>query len=88
MIDVLGHPIRKGDTVLTGYYCSPGMDITAKVDKVTKKAVYVNLKIGTYDYSTRKTEYKTRSIRRQPYQVVVVDKQLAHNKKNFPENLI
>lgn len=88
LIDVLGHPIRKGDKVLTGNHYSTGMDIVAQVDKVTKKAVYVTLEATKWDYDMRKKYVEHTSVRRQPYQVVVIDKQLAYNKKHYPENFI
>ena len=88
MIDVLGHPIRKGDTVLTGAYWSAGMNETTVVTKVTKKAVYVRLKAYRFDYQQDKYVDTVKEVRRQPYQVVVITQQLKHNQKHYPENLL
>jgi hypothetical protein len=93
MLDVLGHPVTAGDMVLTGGYGTAGMQLVTKVKKVTPKAVYVNVSVSTYSWSNHNWSNHTvktaeKLVRRRYDQVVVVDKQLAHNKKVYPEYLI
>lgn len=89
MIDALGHPIREGDTVLTGAYWSSTMDMTTTVTKVTKKSVYVCLKVCYFDYQKGVVvEDGVKEVRRKPSQVVVITQQLKHNQEHYPENLL
>ena len=92
MIDILGHPIGAGMTVLTNKYYSSSMGEITTVDRVTKKAVIVT--IHAYDWYYDEvlkrgitTPYK-KQIRKRPDQIIVIDKQLNHNQKNYPENMI
>jgi hypothetical protein len=79
MIDILGHPVAKGDTILTNEYGSPTMSVIAIVEKVAKKSciLYMHVPVVGAKY-----------MRKLPHQVVVVNQQLAYNKKHFPENAI
>jgi dTDP-D-glucose 4,6-dehydratase len=88
MLDVLGHPVTAGDMVLTGGYGTAGMQLVTEVVRTTPKAVYVNLGVCTYDWSNHRAKTTENLVRRRYDQVVVVDKQLAHNKKAYPEYLI
>lgn len=88
MLDILGHPVRAGDKVLTGAYYSFGQDLVTNVVRTTPKAVYVNVDVYNYDSSTHTRKSHQHVVRRRYDQVVVVDKQLAHNKKKYPEYLI
>jgi hypothetical protein len=47
LLDILGHPIEEGMTVLTNAHNSPAMTELSVVEKVTGKAVYVTV----YAYS-------------------------------------
>lgn len=89
MKDALGRIIKEGDTVLTGSYKSPVFDHITKVLKVNKTSITVGFPDYTYDSTTKKfTETGQRLIKRQPYQMVVIDEQYAYNKKHYPENFI
>lgn len=88
LVDALGHPIRAGDTVLTSRYSSPTFDITTKVVKVNKKTITVEIEKYIYDNSIKRTIRVIGPVKRFPYQMVVVDKQLEHNQKEFPEHML
>ena len=92
LIDALGHPINVGDIVSThSYGCAAYRTIT-KVTKVTKKAVYVNVKKYARVYNETKKQYeyilKEEPVRRRPDQFLVVNAQLKYNQKKYPENLL
>lgn len=87
-LDCLGHPIRVGDTVLTAQYCSPTFDTITKVIKVNKTTITLKIDKYTYDYSLGKTVKELHSVKRFPYQMVVINKQLQHNQKEFPEYML
>ena len=88
MLDVLGHPVTAGDMVLTGDYGTAGMQLVTEVKRVTPKAVYVNVSVCSYNWTNRSGKTAERIVRRRYDQVVVVNKQLAHNKEVYPEYLI
>lgn len=88
MIDALGHPIRKGDKVLTGVKWSPIMNIVTEVVHTTKTYVYVELLAYRYDHRSAKYIMDKHRVRRSPHQVVVVNQQLKHNIKTYPENAV
>ena len=61
MNDVLGHPIVKGATVLTGDYRQSNMVQITTVDKVTKSRVLVTISNGvliTVDKNMYLVKYK------------------------------
>ena len=88
MNDILGHPIVKGATVLTGDYGQSNMVQITTVDKVTKSRVLVTISNGSFNY--RRQEYVPSKIQvtREPHQVLIVAQQLRYNKRKYPENLI
>jgi len=88
MIDVLGHPIEVGATVLTNGHYTASMNTVSKVEKVTAKAVYTNIYATWYDYKTGELRTGQKLMRRRPNQFIVIDKQLDYNQKNYPENMI
>ena len=88
MNDALGHPIRKGDTVVTSQYWSTIMDFVTKVEKVTKNYVYIRLKTNYWCHETKKHKKGYKLVRRYPYQVLVVTQQLEYNQIHYPENLL
>jgi hypothetical protein len=88
MLDVLGHPVTAGDMVLTGDYRTAGMQLVTEVIRTTPKAVYVNLSVFNYNWSDHSVKTAKKPVRRRYDQVVVIDKQLSHNKKVYPEYLI
>jgi hypothetical protein len=87
-LDCLGHPIRVGDTVLTAQYCRPTFDTITKVIKVNKTTITLTIDKYSYEYSLRKSVKVSHSVKRFPYQMVVIDKQLQHNQKEFPEYML
>lgn len=92
MIDILGHPVKKGMTVLTNAHWSTAMTEITTVDKVTPKAVYVTIHAtgGYWDTENKKFVRTSgnKQMRRSYAKVLVIDKQLKHNRKNYPENMI
>lgn len=86
MLDALGHPIRAGDTVLTSHHYGVHMNYVTTVKRVTKKNVYVELKIRHYCRCTKSTVTLYQELRRPPYKFIVVNEQLKHNKEHYPEN--
>ena len=93
MIDVLGHPITAGAKVLTGAYGSGGMDKVATIISVAKKTLVVEVKKYSWKHNevTNQWDYTAEApgrVRRRPHQVVVIDKQLAYNQSEYPENLV
>ena len=92
MIDALGHPITVGCTVLTPGYWSPTMSKIMKVGRVTKTRIILTMEGIRHLWSDKAKTWEPvtelREVRRQPHQVLVVDKQLKHNRKNFPEHII
>lgn len=89
LLDILGHPIEEGMTVLTNAHNSPAMTELSVVEKVTGKAVYVSVyaHTGYWDVNTNRhvSTSGNKQIRRRPDQVIVIDKQLSYNKKTYPE---
>lgn len=92
MNDALGHPITAGCTVITSYYHSPSMNLVMKVKRVTKTRVILDIDKSYYrwDAVNRKTVKveKFGEVRRWPYQVLVIDKQLKYNRKTYPEHMV
>lgn len=90
--DILGHPIEPGVTVLTNRYQSSSMGEITTVDRITKKAVIVTINATWYSWDSVTRKYTRHSgrktIRKRPGQVIVIDKQLKHNQKEYPENMI
>lgn len=88
MNDVMGHPLEVGTKVLTPAHCSTAYTEVATIDKVTRRAVYVNLYCQHWDREKGTFIEGMRSLRRRPDQMVAIAAQHRHNKKNYPENLI
>lgn len=88
MLDILGYPLTKGVTVLTTGYSSSSLNTIATVEKVNKKSVSVIIKASFWDFVAKEmvTEYK--KMRRDSFQVVVINHQLAYIQEHFPENLL
>lgn len=91
MIDKLGHPIRKGDTVLTSSYRSPSISEITKVLKVNKKTVRVEVSGYYWDWgkNSKWTRSKvTKVVNRKPDKFIVIDAQLRNNRSKYPENCV
>lgn len=92
MIDALGHPITAGCTVITSAYCSPLMSKIVTVKRVTKTKVILNMAKHRWVKNPKTNKWKREEfigeLRRNPYQVLVVDKQLAYNRKAYPEYMV
>ena len=82
LVDLLGHPIEKGMTVLTNGYYSAGNHIITKVIRVTKKAVIIQ--VQKYDWQNQLMVEK-HELRRHPSTVFVIEKQIKYNQETFPE---
>jgi len=87
-IDILGHPIEKGMTVLTNSYCSASMTDISKVDRVTAKAIYVTVNAWSYDAKSNLYVEAPKAMRKRADQVIVVSRQLEYNKKHYPEHML
>ncbi len=74
MIDPLGHPITVGATVLTDDYKT-----VTTVLRLTKCFVWVKSK---YTWNNKNEE------RRDPSNILVIDKQLEYNSTEYPEHRI
>jgi hypothetical protein len=90
--DQLGHPLEVGLTVLAAGYYQPNLNTITTVEKVTKTAIYVQLDCRQWERKEAGDGYlliaKTKSMRRRPDQVIVVQQQLKHNRKHYPELMI
>ena len=42
-VDMLGQPLKVGDTVLTNGYCNTGLNYITTIKKINKKSVVVNI---------------------------------------------
>lgn len=81
-LDILGRPIKVGDTVLVTGYCSTTLDQKATVLAVNKKSISVDVEYtdrfwGSYDPITRsypdtKFTTKLKRMQRQGYRQVLV----------------
>lgn len=90
MIDMLGHPLKKGQTVLTKAFYSPAMDTIATVLKVNKKTIVVELKKRVWDFSSNNPTISevNQEMKRTADSVLVIDQQLEYNQNTFPEYTI
>ena len=92
MIDILGHPIKPGMTVLTNKYYSAVMGEITTVERVTKKAVIVKIMSVWYTWDAENRQHikhqGLKAIRKRPNQILVIDKQLDFNRKEYPENML
>lgn len=88
LVDMLGHPILKGSTVLTNGYQSTALDTIVKIEKVNKKTAVVSIPMPTYDYLRMELVYKNKRMLKQAYQLIVIDAQLAYNAEQYPEYLL
>lgn len=81
LTDILNRPIKVGDTVLTNHYGSPTLALTAKVLKVGKSKATVDVPyMQVWDTSPQTTR-----VQRPPHLLLVIDEQLSHNRKHYPE---
>lgn len=91
-IDILGHPIKEGMTVLTNNYYSPTMGTITVVEKVTPKAIIVSINGTWHKWDHVNRRYETfkgvKRMRKRPSQIIVIEQQLNHNRENYPENMI
>jgi hypothetical protein len=85
MIDPLGHPITEGATVFTAPYWSTSFSTFAKVKRINKSTVTITLKKYAWDKHKKKFIEYEGDVKRRPSRMIIVDTQLAFNKKTFPE---
>ncbi len=81
MKDGIGHVLTVGQTVLTKGYASTDLDFLGKIVKIDNDKSYPVVHI-----ESKETENSV--IIRSSLDVVVVDQQIIHNQKLFPENFI
>jgi len=91
--DILGRPIKIGDTILVKGYGSRYNDTITTVDKVTKENIYVLIRDpwveGWYmrDPQTH-SRPEPKRLACNPYEYVVINEQLAYNSTEWPELFI
>jgi hypothetical protein len=97
VLDALKRPAAVGDTVLATGYGSPIMSTIATIVQIRKNVVMIELPIRRgrrvedaaaqwgyrYEYYT-----ENKRMRRQSYQFLVINEQLAYNSATFPEYYI
>lgn len=87
-IDLLGHTIKEGMTVVTHYWQDGKKDIMLKVDAI--RGNYVSLvDVETSSYAKKIVALGTiPTLNRKANEVIVIDQQLEYNEKTFPENIL
>ena len=89
LLDKLGHPINVGDTVLAKGYNSADYELFTIV-QVAKVRVYIeqHVKLWTRDATTHLYVAidTIKKIPRYPSDIIVVNAQLEHNRKHYPEH--
>ena len=86
LLDRLKRPIAIGDTVLTKSYGGCSMNTQFVVVKLYKDTIGVELPQRHVDYRTKYTKVSNaKIIRRDPYDCVVINEQLAYNVATWPE---
>ena len=96
--DAIGRPIQLNDTVLVKGYDRSNMDTIAKITKITKKAVHVEVPASYYirtedstsawgwRYERRTDEAKL--MKRSSSDFIVINEQLKYNRDTWPELFI
>lgn len=87
-VDLLGHTIKEGMTVITHYWQDGKKDLILKVKAI--RGNYVSL-VDTEPCSYNKEATiisAVRTLNRKVDEVIVIDQQLEYNKKTFPENIL
>ena len=89
--DLLGRPIKKGDTVLVKSYGSCINDQIAIVDKVAPKNIYVYVhayrweRVSHNQWKRVIDTVSTTRMPRNPKECLVINEQIAYNKEIYPE---
>jgi hypothetical protein len=96
--DAIGRPIQLNDTVLVKGYGRCNMDTIAKITKITKKSVHVEIPASYYvriedptvqwgwRYERRTDEVKL--MKRSSSDFIVINEQLKYNRDTWPELFI
>lgn len=88
-LDMLKRPIAVGDTILTKGYGQCAIREQFTVVKLYKEHVGVELSDKALAWRTRNTKSSNAKIlKRFPYECVVINEQLAHNRATWPENYL
>lgn len=74
-----------GCRILTNGYYEMSHNTVTTVEKVNKTTVTVYVTKMYYDHSTKTLKTMPYKILRRPDQVIVIDQQLEHNQKHYPE---
>ena len=87
-IDLLGHTIKEGMTVITHYWQDGKKDIILKVNAI--RGNYISLVDVESSISSRQTTAlgTIPTLNRKANEVIVIDQQLEYNEKTFPENIL
>lgn len=96
--DAIGRPIQLNDTVLVKGYGRCNMDTIAKITKIMKKTVYIEVPASYYarveDSTSRcgwKYELRTdkaKLMKRSSSDFIVINEQLKYNRDTWPELFI
>ena len=89
LLDLLKRPIKVGDTILTKGYGQCAIREQFTVVKLYKEHVGVELSEHTIDWRSRNTKVpNARILKRFPFECIVINEQLAHNRATWPENYL
>ena len=88
-LDMLKRPIAVGDTILTKGYGQCAIREQFTVVKLYKEHVGVELSEHALAWRNRNTKVpNARILKRFPFECIVVNEQLAHNRATWPENYL
>ena len=88
-LDMLKRPIAVGDTILTKGYGQCAIREQFTVVKLYKEHVGVELSDKALAWRTRNTKVpNARTLKRFPYECIVVNEQLAYNQSTWPEQYL
>lgn len=85
MNDMLGRPIKVGDTIITNYPFKATFGLVTKVLKVNKSSILHSITRATYSRVNNRYDRVEGTIRKRRYQVLVVNEQIESNHIKFPE---
>ena len=85
MNDLLGRPIKVGDTIITNRPKTASMGLITKVLRVNKSAIVHAVNRRKYNRVTKVYDDFEGTITKRSYQVLVIDEQIEANQTKFPE---
>lgn len=72
VLDMLGRPVKVGDTILTKGYRSVSQNTLASVVRVNKRTVSITVARNWWNYATRTMEHEDTPMLRKPYEILVL----------------